>query len=393
MAQLKPNTTYSVLGVIVNELIIPDGTRWQNESKAKKAGFSSEALYKSEKKLCNGSGKVEYVTIHNTNDIAGVNDDAEQYLRATYNENMGSVRVHFYVDDIGAWQMLKAGTEMSPNDSYEIAEVSWHAGDGETIDGGNMASLSIEIIMNDAKEHDVKARDNGARLAAWLLWKHNLPIERLVSHTYWVNKSIGNVFTDVDTQCTNYVAKKKWCPAYILGDAKTAIDNWRGFKCEVEKHLNSLKNHNLISKQNKCDAEEGALVSLTADALYYTGKAIPNWVKKQNWYVKSIVGDRAIIDKNEFGTNRINSPINTKYLKLIKKATAQTVKEISYKVKVISDKQTVYDSVKEGKKVVARITDNGVYTIVEEAEGSYGTKWGKLKSGLGWIYLDDIVKL
>ena len=51
-------------------------------------------------------------------------------LLPTYNENMGSVRVHYYVDDTGAWQNLKAGTGLCANDPVGSAEVSWHAGDG-----------------------------------------------------------------------------------------------------------------------------------------------------------------------------------------------------------------------------------------------------------------------
>ena len=30
----------------------------------------------------------------------------------------------------------------------------------------------------------------------------------------------------------------------------------------------------------------------------------------------------------------------------------------------------------------------GVYTIVEESEGKGASRWGKLKSGAGWISLD-----
>ena len=30
----------------------------------------------------------------------------------------------------------------------------------------------------------------------------------------------------------------------------------------------------------------------------------------------------------------------------------------------------------------------GVYTIVEEAEGKGASRWGRLKSGIGWIALD-----
>ena len=35
----------------------------------------------------------------------------------------------------------------------------------------------------------------------------------------------------------------------------------------------------------------------------------------------------------------------------------------------------------------------GVYTIVEEADGKGATKWGRLKSGAGWISLDYVTKL
>lgn len=39
-------------------------------------------------------------------------------------------------------------------------------------------------------------------------------------------------------------------------------------------------------------------------------------------------------------------------------------------------------------KTTGQIKDKGVYTIVEESTGTGATKWGKLKSGAGWISLD-----
>ena len=242
MALLKPNTTYKINGVTVNEKIIPNGTRWKDGKKAAAAGFSANALYKSEKKLTDNTGKALSVTIHNTNDLANVHDDAEQYTRATYNENMNSSRVHFYVDDIGAWQNLRAGTGMCSADAVGSSEVSWHAGDGVTPNGGNMTSISIEVIMGDTAAHDALAKNNGARLAAWLLWKHGLTINDLVTHTYWVNKAAGKKFDDVDKQCTTPVSGKKWCPSYILGSTNpdTALKNWKAFKATVKKHLDEL---------------------------------------------------------------------------------------------------------------------------------------------------------
>jgi hypothetical protein len=43
--------------------------------------------------------------------------------------------------------------------------------------------------------------------------------------------------------------------------------------------------------------------------------------------------------------------------------------------------------------VTGVITDRGAYTIVEEAKGSGAAKWGRLKSGAGWISLDYTQKI
>lgn len=40
-----------------------------------------------------------------------------------------------------------------------------------------------------------------------------------------------------------------------------------------------------------------------------------------------------------------------------------------------------------------RFTGKGAFTIVEEAEGEHGVKWGRLKSGAGWIPLDCVYKI
>lgn len=242
VARLIPNNVYRVNGVTVCEEILPDGKRWTKAAQAKAAGFKVGRLYKKEKLLC-GTGKAGYVTIHNTEDLKGVDDDAEQYARATYNENMGSARVHFYVDDISAWQTLKAGTGQCKADLVNNAEVGWHAGDGSKQGGGNMSSIAIEIIMNDNAAHDKKARDNGARLAAWLLWKNGLSIDKLVTHTYWVNRSAGKTFANVDEQCTNPIKGEKWCPAYIFAsnDKKIARKNWESFKTLVNGYLSALR--------------------------------------------------------------------------------------------------------------------------------------------------------
>lgn len=41
----------------------------------------------------------------------------------------------------------------------------------------------------------------------------------------------------------------------------------------------------------------------------------------------------------------------------------------------------------------AGYTGKGVFTIVDESDGVGASKWGKLKSGAGWISLDYAKKL
>ncbi len=242
MALLTPDYTYTLNGVLVRVKLLPDGTRWKDGAKAGKAGYRAGDPYKNGGLLC-GTGRSQGVTIHNTADLANVHDDGEQYVRATFNENMGTTRVHFYTDDTGAWQLLRAGTGMFPNDPIGKAEVGWHAGDGVVRDGGNMTTTAIEVIMGESPTHDAKAKDNAARLAAGLLDIYGQGMDHLYTHTYWVAKAAGKKKADVDEQCTTLVLNKKWCPVYIFGSNShsVALKNWKAFKMLVKGYARQVE--------------------------------------------------------------------------------------------------------------------------------------------------------
>lgn len=186
MAFLTPDRTYTTdNGIVVNEKILPVSQR-------------------PNRKLNTEGNKPEWITIHNTQDIdeAPGTNDAEQYARATFNGNMGGVTVHFYIDESGCWQILP------------LDEIGYHAADGYS-GTGNTKSLAIEVIMDGSGYvDDIEAEDRGAKLAAWLLWKYNLSIDRLTTHNHWYSK--------------------KYCPAYIL-------PHWDKFKDKVKYYLDELE--------------------------------------------------------------------------------------------------------------------------------------------------------
>lgn len=186
---LTPDKTRVEYGLTINEKIIPWGAVWtKNYGK-----YTKGTKYKADRLLSSGTGKVAGVTIHNTDGGA----DAETYTRATYpNQNMKDSRVHYYVDDVEAWQNLLE------------TEVGWHAGDGRG--NGNETTISIEIIMRGkAIKNDEASEDNGAKLAAILLVRHGLGIDKLYRHKDWSGKQ---------------------CPLYI-------IPHWEAFKAKVKSYM------------------------------------------------------------------------------------------------------------------------------------------------------------
>ena len=196
---LTPDKTRHENGVTIHEKIIPWGAVWAKDSGKYKKG----ERYKADRLLSGGSGAVAGVTIHNTPGSA----NAETYTRATYpNQNMNDARVHYYVDDLGAWQNLKEN------------EVGWHAGDGRG--AGNETTVSIEVILRgSAVKNDDKAEDNAARLVAAILTRHNLTVDQLYTHNKWMGLPDSIVY-----------GKPKNCPLYIL-------DRWQDFKEKVKRYM------------------------------------------------------------------------------------------------------------------------------------------------------------
>ena len=67
--------------------------------------------------------------------------------------------------------------------------------------------------------------------------------------------------------------------------------------------------------------------------------------------------------------------------------------KLPYTVRVKCDVLNIRTSASDKVAKNGKITDRGIYTIVEEKAGPGSTKgWGKLKSGAGWISLDYVEK-
>ncbi len=200
---LTPDSTMYLNGVRVNKYLLGDHN-------AKDVPLPAENIE-----------TLRGVTIHNTNDLIGIRDSAQQYTGATLDGLMKDVRVHFYVDDLGAWQNL--GTDST----------GWHAADG---DGpGNTETIAIECIMESADDPEsLKSRDNAARLAAYLLYANGLDETNLYTHTHWLNVKDG--LTGTTDYLNTLQNPYKYCPEFLLPD-------WYGFKAQVARYIDELETY------------------------------------------------------------------------------------------------------------------------------------------------------
>ena len=228
MSFLVPDRTVTVYGLEISEKLITAAS-----------GVKSYSC----RKLDTPGHTPEYITIHNTPDIneaAGTND-AEQYARATFNNNMGDVVVHYYIDETACWHILADDT------------VGWHAADGAN-GPGNTRSVAIEIIMDGSgKSYDTQAEERGALLAAILLHRYGLGVDRLKTHRDWY--------------------PKKYCPACIL-------PHWSDFVGKVKAYLAQIEAQDATQTARAQDAAAGQ-PHYRVQVGYYTVKANAEAMKKK----------------------------------------------------------------------------------------------------------------
>lgn len=74
-------------------------------------------------------------------------------------------------------------------------------------------------------------------------------------------------------------------------------------------------------------------------------------------------------------------------------STGSTGTATSYRVRTTADVLNIRKGPGTNYGVAGQIKGKGIYTIVAEAAGPGATKWGKLKSGAGWISLDYASKV
>ena len=283
----------------------------------------------------------------------------------------------------------------------------WHCGDNKNYNKGasfygkcqNYNSIGIEVCSSNKTGQMTSANDNNyyftdavvnktVELVKYLMQTYNIPASRVIRH---------------------YDVTGKYCPG-IKGWNEDSGDasKWKAFKAKISgttstaptttsSKTSTTATNTKPNTTNNTTIKAGTAVKLAANATYYDGKAIPSWVKAKTWIVKSVSGDRVVIDKSVDGQNSIMSAVNKKYVSIATTATKTETKPTAtfkeYKVRVTVNALNIRKGAGTNYAITSTITDKGVYTIVGEANGTGATKWLKLKSGAGYIASDYTKKV
>lgn len=190
----------------------------------------------------------------------------------SYNYKMGNNHGDIYV-----W-FKKYGKDMNTvrNDVYNLL----HENDKPT-QTNNIKKGDLVKINSNATYY------NGKAIPAWVK-ANQWYVEKVVGSKVIINKSKDGKYAIMSS-------------LYLSG---------------VTKVTNTTTTTNKPTTQTTIKV--GSLVKISSNAVYYSGKSIPSWVKNDQWYISSISGNRAILGQNKAKTSNIQSAIDVKYLTIIK---------------------------------------------------------------------------
>ena len=260
----------------------------------------------------------------------------------------------------------------------------WFAGSNVTLDQNNFCGMGVTSGNKKGNSFETPQFGIRAQIQHLKAYANTDPL---------VNECVDPRFRYVKRGCAEYVewlgmqenpSGKGWAAGAGYGNKILRI-----LKNVRETEITQPEIISVEPKKEEIVFQVGDLVSLTNDAKYYDGSDIPSWVKKQSWYIKSISGDRVVIDENEGRTHSIKSPVNSEYLILIKEKPMDP-----FFVRVDIARLNIRTGPGTDYSLTGKYTGKGVFTIVEVNSGTGSNSgWGKLKSGAGWISLDYATKL
>ncbi len=129
----------------------------------------------------------------------------------------------------GAKRAGRLSWHFTVDSSYSMQHLSTYVQGGHADFNGPGNQTSIGIEMCEYRGVDLNAvMDRTARLAAYLMWKHRIPLDHVVPHYHWPRVGMSPVH--------------KVCPHFLMDNGRPGA-KWAGFKSRVYAHYRRLNGY------------------------------------------------------------------------------------------------------------------------------------------------------
>ena len=267
--------------------------------------LTNNPCYKSGKKI-----KVRGLMLHS---VGCPQPSAESFIRVWNSPSYDRACIHAFVDgNTGKiyqtlpWEHRAWHCGGSGNNCYIGVEMC-EPGCLKYTSGAKFTCQDKETAMTVVK----RTYDGAAELFAFLCNKFGLnPLADgvIVSHNEGHKRGIASGHGDPEHLWSQLET------GYTMDTFRNAVKEAMGMTPAAGGKTEEGALEKASEKQSGSDIQAGDTVSLTPDAVYYEGKEMPEWVKTDKWIVKSVAGDRAVIDRNISDSRAICSPVNVKHL-------------------------------------------------------------------------------
>ena len=254
--------------------------------------------------------------------------------------------------------------------------------------------VKVPVILCHADSYDLGLGSNHGDVNHWFP-KFGKSMETVRED---VAKLMPKETSSVIEPAELYRVRKTWEDAKSQIGAYTELDNAKkacdaaGKDYEVYNskgiaiYPEAMKENNENIQNN---FKKGQAVKLLAGATYINGQAIPSWVFRTKLYIREIRNNGNIVISTQ-QTGAVTGVVAAEYLTEYSTQNSVTIAPTftPYLVRITADVLNVRAGASTRYRINTQVKRNEVYTIVAE-DG----KWGKLKSGAGWIHLDYTQKV
>lgn len=191
-----------------------------------------------------------------------------------------------------------------------------------------------------------------------------------------------------------YRVRKSWEDSKSQIGAYTNLDNAKkacdkaGTGYEVYNSKGIAIYPEIVEPVSKSNFKVGDAVKLIPGSTYASGNSIPSWLFRSKLYVREICKNGDIVISTQ-KTGAVTGVVHASDLVAYSSSIEVSKPDFTpYLIRVTADVLNVRSGAGTNYKITTQVKKNELYTIVAESG-----KWGKLKSGAGWICLDYVKKI